>query len=213
MKSISILFLFSIFTIVVSTRSTVSIGDYLYLQFKPVFQGTLDELNVLVYHLAQQLFDRVPINAAGRTPIFPTSPAPWVSDFFGGLNGIAIEWNQHLTDFFGNIHTTIEPKTHRSLINVSSIEQKINVALKNLLVKLEDFFVDQIQILILTLLMKYQTNSIGEILPEFNRLLKNFRFDVRLIFDQREKQLFKTFDEIIGTAENVWNDFKDQIVG
>ena len=192
-----------------STCSSESIGDYLSFHFQPFFQQTFQQLTELVLHFAQQLFDRFPV-ASARTAIFPT--APWVSDLFGGVNSISTQWNQHLVEFFNNIQTTIEPKG-RTLISVPTLEQKLAEALKKLLVKLEDFFVDEVHLLLISLLMKYQMNAMENVLPEFNRLLHNFRSDVARIFDQREKELLARLDQLLEAAADMWNDFKALILG
>lgn len=187
-----------------------SIREYLSLHFQPIFDNTWHDLNILVFRLAEQLFLRLSIGSA-RTEIFPT--APWVADVFGGMNSIATHWNSQIFNFFNNISTIVVPKGRSIDDPIATIEQTLNEALTNLLRKLQDFFVVEVEVLLLSLLEKYSSIDLNKAQTAWNDLFSDFRSQVKQIFDTNEKLFFEELDRTIHLAVTMWNDLKDRIIG
>jgi hypothetical protein len=181
-----------------------SITQFLSSHFGPTLQETLQQLTYFVFHLAETVFG----SSAGRSGLVPT--APWVSDMFGGLNSISLQWNQHITDFFTNIPTEFVTNGRALLMSVPSIKEKLDGAVKKLLIELQQLFLNEIHRLCLSLINKYHLIDAS---GHFERLFNDFHEQISLVFDQSREQLNLTVDQSIQSVVAFWSDVKDHIFG
>ena len=179
-----------------------SIIQSLSIHFGPILQSTLDQLIHSVFQLAELVFP----SSSGRSGLVPT--APWVSDMFSGLNSIALQWNQHITDFFTNIPTEIVGNG-RALLNLVAIKERLDGAVKKLLTELQQLFLNEIHRLFLSLINKYPLIDAS---GHLDRLFNDFQLQLSTVFDHTREQLNQSVDQSTQFVLSIWTDFKDRLL-
>jgi hypothetical protein len=180
-------------------------SQLLYTHLNPIFQNTFQQLTQLVYKLGEKVSENIQSRLIRSNPV---KPAPWVSEIFGGANLITTQWNNHISQFFTNIPTIFETNG-RSLFNIETSKQKLHVAVQNLLEKLKNLVVNDINQSIISTINKY---SLLESI-DLDGLLLTFQREVSDVFDKTKEQLNLTIDNSISFILTVWNGFKGQFIG
>lgn len=180
-----------------------SIIQFLSIHFGPILQETLQQLIYSVLHLGETVFG----SNSGRSGQVPT--APWVSDMFSGLNSISLQWNQHITDFFTNIPTEFV-SNGRALLNLASIKEKLDGAVKRLLIELQLLFLNEIHRVFLSLITKYHLIDAS---GHFERLFNDFHSQIAAVFDQSREQLNLLVEQSMQLVISFWSDLNDRLFG
>ncbi|CAF1195940.1 unnamed protein product [Rotaria sordida] len=195
-----------------STSIIDSIVQLLYIYLNPIFQTTLKQLTQLVFELGEKLSQNIPYEL-GRSN--KATPAPWVSQLFGGVNSIATQWNNQITQFYTNIPTIFE-RNGRTLLNFSTIKQTLYNAVDNLLGDLKKLFIDNISETILSIFNRFDLMEFinGErAIFNIQNSLDVFQQKVSDIFDKTKEQLNRTIDDAINFVLTFWDGVKERLLG
>ncbi|UJR26234.1 hypothetical protein I4U23_007577 [Adineta vaga] len=188
-----------------------SLSHLLYIHLNPTFQNTLQELIQLFFEFGDRLFRTIEYRSTRSNPV---APAPWVSQLFGEVNGIATQWNNHVTQFFTNIPTIFE-KNSRSLFNFSSIKQALYDAVAIVLHELKQLFVNNVNGVMISIINKYDLqHMMGRKREEmnFDILFNVFQQQVSGVFEKMKEQLDQNIDNAINFFVTYWNGLKDLII-